>query len=50
MAEQDKQRYNTEKSQYTGPWVVPSENTRKVRETMTLIHLRTHLEFGRADP
>ncbi|KAG7357335.1 high mobility group box domain containing protein [Nitzschia inconspicua] len=30
-AEQDKYRYNVEKSQYTGPWVVPSESVRKKR-------------------
>jgi mRNA-degrading endonuclease RelE of RelBE toxin-antitoxin system len=33
MAEQDKRRYNVEKSQYTGPWVVPFETVRKVRRS-----------------
>lgn len=30
MAEQDKHRYNVEKSQYTGPWIVSSQSIRKV--------------------
>jgi mRNA-degrading endonuclease RelE of RelBE toxin-antitoxin system len=32
MAEQDKRRYDVEKSRYTGPWVVRFESIRKVRK------------------
>ena len=36
MAEEDKLRYDAEKRNYTGPWVVRSDSTRKVRYDRSL--------------
>jgi hypothetical protein len=34
VADQDKARYNAEKSLYTGPWQVPSKRSKKVRSLL----------------
>jgi hypothetical protein len=44
MAEQDKIRFDAEKSQYTGPWVVPSDSIRKVRQLIPDLVLRLSVE------